>query len=262
MNLDEILYKMGEVAETFTKKSVNFLEEGLKEIAKPTPSKVPPKFKLLRKLIKRKLTVHEFLSLNLQLSFISYLLLALLFVVLFGNEVYLIIISIVYFIYLRYTLIKNREFFIEVEPYRFFYYGLTGIGFLSFLGYLLIRRVAKNVYYFYAYIITIFVIVLSFRYLYRSKFTRDWTYGVVEEVKGELVRVGVHDDIRANVKPGKYWVESAEEVEVGDIVKVLVEERVFRSSVPKRVLEVHKVKPSSSETSTEPKAESESSNNK
>jgi len=258
MSLDEIFYKVGEIAEASTGKSIQWI----KEIVNPTPSQNPPSFKILKKLIKRELTVHELLSLNLQLSFIFYLLLALLLVVLFGNELYLTLTFVVYFLYLRYTILKNQEFFIEVEPYRFFYYGLTTIGFLSFLGYLLVRRFARNIYYFYAYLVFIFIVVLAFRHIYKSKFTRDWTYGVVEEVKGELVKIDVHDDIRANVKPGKYWVESAEEVEVGDIVKVLVEERIFRSSIPKRVLEVHKVKPSSSETSTEPKAESESNNSK
>ena len=172
MNFDEILYKIGEVAE----KSGDWIKNTLREVAKPTPSKTSPKFKLLRKLIKRELTVHELLSLNLQLSFISYLMLSLLVVVLFGNEFYLGSLFVVYFLYLRYILLKNRDFFIEVEPYRFFYYGLTAIGFLSFLGYLLIRRFAKNVYYFYAYLITIFVIVLLFRYIYKLKFTRDWMY--------------------------------------------------------------------------------------
>jgi len=258
MDLDGILYKIGEIAEAFTGKSIQWI----KDIVNPTPFQKPPRFKILKKLIKRELTVHELLSLNLQLSFIFYLLLALLLIVLFGNELYLTIISVVYFIYLRYTLLKNRDFFIEVEPYRFFYYGLTAIGFLSFLGYLLIRRFAKNVYYFYTYLIAIFVVVLAFRYIYKSKFTRDWTYGIVEDIKGELVLVSVHDDIRANVKPGKYWVDNTEDVEVGDVVKILIEERIFRSSLPKRVLEVHKAKPSSSETSTEPKAESEKSNSK
>ena len=258
MTLDEILYKVGEAAE----ESAKWIERCLREIAKPEPSKNPPRFKILRRLIKRELTVHELLSLNLQLSFIFYLLLALLLMILFGNELYLTLTFVVYFLYLRYTILKNREFFIEVEPYRFFYYGLTTIGFLSFLGYLLVRRFARNIYYFYAYLVFIFIVVLAFRHIYKSKFTRDWTYGVVEEVKGELVKIDVHDDIRANVKPGKYWVESAEEVEVGDIVKVLVEERILRGSIPKRVLEVHKVKPSSSETSTEPKAESEESSSK
>ena len=258
MTLDEILYKVGEAAE----ESAKWIERCLREIAKPEPSKNPPRFKILRRLIKRELTVHELLSLNLQLSFIFYLLLALLLMILFGNELYLTLTFVVYFLYLRYTILKNREFFIEVEPYRFFYYGLTTIGFLSFLGYLLVRRFARNIYYFYAYLVFIFIVVLAFRHIYKSKFTRDWTYGVVEEVKGELVKIDVHDDIRANVKPGKYWVESAEEVEVGDIVKVLVEERILRGSIPKRVLEVHKVKPSSSETSTEPKAESEKSSSK
>ncbi|NJE25923.1 DUF2101 domain-containing protein [Thermococcus sp. MV5] len=257
MSFGEILYKVGEIGESFAKKSVKWFSE----IAKPTPSKTPPKFKILRKLIKRELTVHELLSLSIQLSFIIYLILSLL-LVLFANELYLTLLFVFYFIYLRYTILKNREFFIEVEPYRFFYYGLTIIGFLSFLGYLLVRRVAKNVYYFYAYLIAIFAVVLLFRHLYKSKFTRDWTYGVVEEIKGELVKVSVHDDIRANVKPGKYWVDNTEDVEVGDVVKILVEERIFRSSLPKRVLEVHKAKPSSSETSTEPKAESEKSNSR
>lgn len=261
MNLDEIFYKVGEAAESFGVKSAKWTKRTLNEIIKPTPSKNPPKFKLLRKLIKRELTAHELLSLSIQLSFIVYLILSLL-LVLFGNELYLSLLFVLYFAYLRYTILKNREFFIEVEPYRFFYYGLTVIGFLSFLGYLLVRKLAKNVYYFYAYLVIIFIAVLGFRHLYKSKFTRDWTYGVVEEVKGELVRIDVHDDIRANVKPGKYWVESAEDVEVGDIVKVLVEERIFRSSIPKRILEVHKAKPASSETSTEPKAESESSSSK
>ena len=255
MNFDEILYNVGKAAE----KSAKWIDRCLRDIAKPEPSKNPPRFKILRRLIKRELTVHELLSLNLQLSFIFYLLLALLLMILFGNELYLTLTFVVYFLYLRYTILKNREFFIEVEPYRFFYYGLTTIGFLSFLGYLLVRRFARNIYYFYAYLVFIFIVVLAFRHIYKSKFTRDWTYGVVEEVKGELVKIDVHDDIRANVKPGKYWVESAEEVEVGDIVKVLVEERILRGSIPKRVLEVHKVKPSSSETSAEPKAESERS---
>ncbi|RLF80498.1 DUF2101 domain-containing protein, partial [Thermococci archaeon] len=141
MDLDGIMYKIGEIAEAFTGKLIQWI----KEIVNPSPSQKPPRFKFLKKLIKRELTVHELLSLNLQLSFIFYLLLALLLVVLFGNELYLTIISVAYFIYLRYILIKNRDFFVEVEPYRFFYYGLTAIGFLSFLGYLLIRRFAKNV---------------------------------------------------------------------------------------------------------------------
>jgi uncharacterized membrane protein len=262
MTMDEILYKVGEAAESFAIKFARFINETIREIAKPTPSQKPPTFKLLKKLIKRQLTTHEFLSLKLQLSFVTYLVLSLVIVLLFGSEIYLGVLFACYFLYLRHLILKNRDFFIEVEPYRFFYYGLTLIAFLSFLGYLVVRRFAKNVYYFYGYLVAIFGIVLIFRHLYKSKFTRDWTYGVVEEVKGELVKVDVHDDIRANVKPGKYWVESAEKVEVGDIVKVLVEERVFRSSIPKRILEVHKAKPSSSNTSTEPKAESESNNNK
>ena len=90
MDLDRIMYKIGEIAEAFTRKLIQWI----KEIVNPTPSQKPPRFKFLKSLIKRELTVHEFLSLNLQLSFIFYLLLALLLVVLFGNELYLTIISV------------------------------------------------------------------------------------------------------------------------------------------------------------------------
>ncbi|AGT34250.1 hypothetical protein OCC_13825 [Thermococcus litoralis DSM 5473] len=70
MSLDEILYKLGEAAESFAVKSAKWTKRILDEIIKPTPSKTPPKFKLLRKLIKRELTAHELLSLSIQLSFI------------------------------------------------------------------------------------------------------------------------------------------------------------------------------------------------
>ena len=72
MDLDRIMYKIGEIAEAFTRKLIQWI----KDIVNPTPSQKPPRFKFLKKLIKRELTVHEFLSLNLQLSlsFTSYLL--------------------------------------------------------------------------------------------------------------------------------------------------------------------------------------------
>ncbi|WP_456326389.1 DUF2101 family protein [Palaeococcus sp. (in: euryarchaeotes)] len=250
MNLEESLYRVGELAESIWKQLLKFIF--------PEPKENPPRFKVLKKIIRRKVSVHEMLSLKLQLSFILYLVIALLLVLFTQNVLYLTLLSTLYFLYIRAIISWNRRFFIEYEPYRAFYYGLTGIAFASYLGYLIMRRTAPSIYYFYGYLVAIFVAVFLFRYIFRAKYRREWTYGVVEEVKGDLVKISTHDDIRANIKPGEYWVDRSEKVEVGSVVKVLVEEHILRGAVPKRIMEVYE----SSKTSTEPKAESDSNSNR
>lgn len=254
MNVEESLYRVGELVESFGR--------GLLKFIFPEPRENPPGFRILKRIIRRKVSIHEMLSLKLQLSFILYLVMTLLIVLFTQSGAYLILLSVLYILYLRATISWNREFFIEYEPYRAFYYGLTGIAFASYLGYLIMRRTAPTVYYFYGYLVAIFAVVLLFRYIFRVKYRREWTYGVVEEIKGDLVRVFVHDDIRANIKPGEYWIDKSEEVNVGSVVKLLVEERIMRGAVPKKIMEVYGEKPSSSKTSTEPKAESESNSSR
>lgn len=109
------------------------------------------------------------------------------------------------------------------------------------------------------YLVFVFVVVILFRFYFKSKYGRNWTYGVIEEIKENVVKISVHDDIRANVKPGEYWVDKVPDVEIGRIVKVLVEERAFRGAVPTKIIEVYlSDQPSSSKASTEAKEESES----
>ncbi len=137
----------------------------------------------------------------------------------------------IYFLYLRYTLTRNREFFIEFQPYRFFYYSISTISFGAFLGYDLLRRIATSVYYYYTYLTLVVVAILAFRWYFKAKYGRDYTYGgVVEELRGGgLARVSVHDDIAANVKPGYYWVDAVDDLEVGGrVVKLLIEDRKLR----------------------------------
>jgi len=258
MSFEDIAYVIGEKVEILGTKIL----EILRNVLFPTPAHTLPKFRVIPRLVRGDLTVHEFLSLHIQICFVVYLAVNFILIVIKGIPLYLLAISIPYFLYLRYFFIRYGNFLIEEKPYKLFYYGISVLSFLAFLGYSLIRFFSPKIYYHCAYIGMTVLTVFLFRHYFKTTFGRAYTYGIVEDVKGELALVSVHDDIRANVKPGKYWVESAEEVEVGDIVKVLVEERIFRSSIPKRVLEVHKVKPSSSETSTEPKAESERSTSK
>lgn len=244
MSVEDFLYKIGELVDLNIRKLVAFIN--------PSPSEGNPlSFKYLRRLVKRELTPHEFISLKLQLAFLIYLVINLVLLFLWVSPYWIVGVAVMYFLYLRYTLVTNREFLVEYEPYRFFYYGISVISFAIFLGYLLVRKIAANIYYYYSYLLVAFVVVMLFRWYFKRTFGRDYTYGVVEEVKNDVIKVFVHDDIAANVKPGHYWLPAVPDAEPGRVVKVLVEDRTFHSARPVRIIEVYL--PQSSQSSTEPK---------
>ncbi|MFA4668964.1 DUF2101 family protein [Pyrococcus kukulkanii] len=249
MKLEEVLYKIGLFVESLTNKTARFL----RGILFPSPQK--NKSPLLSKfVVKKGFTVHEAISLNLQLSFILYIILNSIIILLKLSVFYLPLLFLLHMLFIRYILGAYSEYLInENNAYKVFYYGISALSFIAFLGYAVLRYRTANALYIYAYIILVVFAVLAFRQYFREKFGRDYTYGVVEEVKGDLIRVFVHDDIAANVKPGFYWLPRVEGVKLGDVVKVLVEPRAFRSSKPVRILEVLQ----SSHTSTEPKADAE-----
>ena len=244
MPVEDFLYRIGELVDSGVKKLVALI--------KPSPSvKNPPNFKYLGRLVKGNLTPHEFISLKLQLAFLIYLALNLVMLFIRASPFWIVGIAVIYFLYLRYILVTNREFLVEYKPYRFFYCGISVISFAIFLGYLLVREIATTLYYYYAYLIVAFALVMGFRWHFKRTFGRDYTYGVVEEVKNDMVRVFIHDDIAANVKPGYYWLPIVPDAEPGRVVKVLVEDRAFRSARPVRIIEVYLSQ--SSQSSTEPK---------
>lgn len=251
MSVEDVLYRIGEFVDSGIRKLIDFIN--------PSPSEEPPSFRYLGRLVKKKFTAHEYLSLKLQLAFLSYLVLNLILLFIKAGPLWLVGVATVYFLYLRYTLVRNREFFVEHEPYRFFYYAISLTSFAIFLGYLGVRKIATSIYYYYAYLLVAFAIVMTFRWYFKQRYGREYTYGTVEEIKGEAVKVFVHDDIAANVKPGYYWVDAVEDLKVGRVVKLLVEDRRFRGAVPTRILEVYFEEPpiQSSHTEMEPKEETE-----
>ncbi|NJE00511.1 DUF2101 family protein [Thermococcus sp. JdF3] len=252
MSLEDTLYDIGRVAEEAVIKAGN----KIRKLAFPTPSKSPPRFPLSSRIMRAKtFTIHELISLHLQLCFMAYLAANFLIILLGGKPVHVLSVAVPYFIYLRYVLIRHGSFLIEEKPYRVFYYGISTISFLAFLGYSLLRLTSPEIYHHYAYVSAIAIVVLAFRHYFKATFGRDHTYGVVEEVRNDLVRVFIHDDIAANVKPGLYWLPAVPEAEPGRVVKVLVEDRAFRSARPSRILEVYLDQ--SSQSSTEPKEETE-----
>jgi len=254
MTFEDVLYSIGEGFENTVKR----VTVCLRECIYPTESQTPPSFHILRRLVKRNLTPHELLSLELQLVLLSYLILSLLIILISRSLIYISTLFVIEFLSIRYTLRKYNDFFIDPGPYRFFYYGISTIAFLSFMGYLFLRKVSKSPYQFYTYLLLTLIAVLLFRHYFKSRYGRDYTYGVVEDIKNDMARVFVHDDIAANVKPGRYWLPAVPELRPGTIVKVLVEDRTFRSAKPLRILEVYlEDTDQSSQSSTEPNEEAE-----
>lgn len=247
MPIEDVLYGIGEAVDSGVGK--------LRGLLLPAPSEKPPSFRHLRRLIRRNLTVHEFLSLTLQLAFVSYLMVNLIFLLLRLDVLWILLIAPPYFLYIRYILVRNRRFFLEPDLYRVFYYWISIISFASFTGYAVVRDISTTVYYYIGYLTAILGVVVVFRYYFKSRYGRDYTYGVVEEVKNDLVRVFVHDDIAANVKPGYYWLPAISDAEPGSVVKILVEEKALKSARPTRIIEVYLDQ--SSQRETEPKAATE-----
>lgn len=253
MRMENLFYKIGETMEE--------MFGSIRAIILPEPKKTPPTFKFLRKIVRKRVTAHEMLILKIQLSFILYLIVSLISTVLSRNPLYLVLPFILFFMYMRAILINYREFFIEYRPYQVFFYSLAMLSFGAFMGYSVLRRFNPTPQYLLVYSIVIFVAVLILARWFKMKYGRDWTYAVVEEIRGEIVKISTHYDIRANVKSGEYWIDAVPDLKAGSLVKVLVEERMFRGAVPRKIIEVYLGQPSSSNNSTEPKEKSESSIN-
>lgn len=252
MDFAEFLYSLGG---EFVESLFSRIKNAVKSFVFPERSQEPPQFRFLSRIVRQDFSVHESLSMLLQLVFLGYLIAGVV-VVYLGKFLTLIILSVFYFLVLRFILIRYSDYVLDFEAYRVFYLVVSAIAFVSYTGYVFLRRLSLKPYWYYAYLGVIGFGVILFRYYFKSRYGRDYTYGIVEEVKNDLVRVFVHDDIAANVKPGYYWVPAVPDAELGVVVKLLVEERVFRSARPVRILEVY-MDDQSSQTETEPKDETE-----
>lgn len=86
------------------------------------------------------------------------------------------------------------------------------------------------------------LVVVSFA-AFRLRYGRDYTYGIVQGVRGSRAMVKISYDLRSNVKHGLHFLDSLVRVRRGDIVKVGVERSIFglRGSRARMILE--KVKP-------------------
>lgn len=160
-------------------------------------------------------------------------------VVYFGYFLVLIIFSVFYFLVLRFIFVWYFDYILDFEVYWVFYFVVSIIVFVLYVGYVFLRRLFLDVYWYYVYFGVIGFVVIFFCYYFKFCYGRDYIYGVVEEVKNDLVKVFVYDDMVVNVKFGYYWVFVVFDVEFGVVVKLFVEEWVFRSFRFIRIFEVY-----------------------
>lgn len=66
------------------------------------------------------------------------------------------------------------------------------------------------------------VLVLVSFAIFRIKYGREHTYGLVKEVKNDNVKVKTKYDIRSNTKQGEKFLETITPVKEGDVVKISV----------------------------------------
>ncbi len=251
MDIEDVFYNTG----LWVEKSYKGIIRAVKQALLPVPSEKPPSWVLARFIGRKEFTPHEAVSLHVQLCFIIYLIVSFVVVFFTMNPWYILAVFVFYFLYLRYVFGRYGAFLIDDGPYRAFYYDISVISFIAVFGYSTLKNFSLAAYYYYVYVGLVTLMVLLFRYYFKSRYGRDYTYGVVEEVKNDLVRVFVHDDIAANVKPGYYWLPAISDAEPGSVVKILVEEKALKSARPTRIIEVYLDQ--SSQRETEPKAATE-----
>lgn len=75
--------------------------------------------------------------------------------------------------------------------------------------------------------VLVIALVLGGFAAFKLRYGRDYTYGVVEEVRGGKAAVRIGYDLRSNVKSGLYFLDSLARVGRGDLVKVGVERSGF-----------------------------------
>ncbi len=84
------------------------------------------------------------------------------------------------------------------------------------------------------------ILVVSVFLIFRIKYSRKFTYGIVMETGKNTAYVKIEYDIRSNVKPNLYLVENNQGALEGEMVKVKVEEKLLNNqgNKPIEIIEV------------------------
>lgn len=186
---------------------------------------------------------------RLQLLSAGFLILSVLFLFNFFSIIIYTILGILvggYIVYLLYNRVKVM-YGSEFPAYRDFFLMYLAVGIILVLvGTNTNLIMAFSFSFFPSLTILIFAVVaVAVVYLiFRIRYHRDFTYGVVIETGEKMAYVKVEYDIRSNVKPDIYVVENGYGAADGDTVKLKTEQKLFSNSgnKPISVMEtVHKI---------------------
>lgn len=217
-------------------------------VLRPRLPKLRPKRRVAREEIpkplrgffeKRHAGWPEYVVLKLQLSLILLFLLSVLYLLFLPPPPFLVPMVLLTLYLLHLSLAELRRAFKKDYP-AYLSFSLLGLSFAWLLLTLRLwppRPLTEPYPSLLLPLALILLFLLSYT-LHRWKYGRDFTHGVVEGVKGRKVLVRVGYDLRSNVKPGLYLVESLVPVRKGERVRVGVERGLFgmRGSTPRFVL--------------------------
>jgi len=177
---------------------------------------------------------------RLQLLSAGFLILSVLYLFNFFSIILYAILGILigcYIVYLLYNRVKVM-YGSEFPAYRDFFMMYLAVGIILVLvGTNSNLVMAFSLSYFPSLTILIFaVIAVAVVYLiFRIRYHRNFTYGVVIETGEKMAYVKVEYDIRSNVKPDIYVVENDYGASDGDTVKLKTEQKIFSNSGNKPV---------------------------
>ena len=167
----------------------------------------------------------DYIIFKLQMASLFFLILTVLYIF---NYIYVkaMLFASLIFIYSIYSTYSLKNYYKEdFFAYRDFFlsYLLISVMFILVKN---VKPVINFRFPYVHYVLLSLAYVLVFSYYFRDKYARDFTYGrVVEE--GEIIKVKVGYDIRANVKPRIINLMNTINAKNRDIVKLRVEKGIF-----------------------------------
>ncbi|MEA1904898.1 MAG: DUF2101 family protein [Candidatus Hadarchaeota archaeon] len=186
----------------------------------------------------------EYVMLKAQLGVVALFVAAVLFIVLPSAPVVVFVpvvaVLVGYLIYLTRTQL-GPAFGRDYPAYRAFICLCIGIviALIFILKYFPFELSLTSPYRIMVPVVLVFGLVVGSFAAFRLRYGRDYTYGIVQGVRGSRVMVKISYDLCSNVKHGLHFLDSLVRVRRGDLVKVGVERSVFglRGSRARVVLE-------------------------
>lgn len=185
--------------------------------------------------------------LQLQLASAAFLVLSILQIFNFLSLAIIVVIGgliaafIIYILFTRVKLMYRQDF----NAYRDFFLMYLAVGIILIIvgtNSNLVMAFSFQLFPSLSVLLYAVIAVVAVFLIFRIRYARKYTYGVVMESGKNTAHVKVEYDIRSNVKPDMYLVENSYDAVEGDLVKLKIDEKLFSANgnKPISILEVMK----------------------